>query len=163
MYPPPNSQNYGNPAPPKSGVPWWVWLILALFLFCCMCPGGLFVAGVIGAAGTDAAQGFEEPAIPAPASEETPPADTSADLELLEHDWLVEDYTRMIVGTIRNNSNQSYSYAQIQINLLDTDGNVVGSTMANVNNLEPGATWKFKAYVMETGDLSYEIKEISGF
>lgn len=53
-----------------------------------------------------------------------------------------------------------YSYVQVTINLYDKDGNLIGSTLANVNNLEPGKTWKFKAIVIEDDTDSYEAVKI---
>ena len=67
------------------------------------------------------------------------------------------------MGTVKNNTKKQYKYVQVEINLYDKDGNQVGSTMSNVNNLEPGATWKFKAPVFEEKAASFKIKEVTGF
>ncbi|MBU2703621.1 hypothetical protein Ga0466249_004766 [Sporomusaceae bacterium BoRhaA] len=47
--------------------------------------------------------------------------------------------------------------------LVDDDGNQVGSTLANVNNLEPHGQWKFKAVVLNDNVKKYKIAEINGF
>lgn len=68
-----------------------------------------------------------------------------------------------IVGTIKNNSNYVYSYVEVDINLLDANGNQVGSTLANVNNLQANSTWKFKAVVTDQGSVKkYKIIKIAG-
>ena len=38
-----------------------------------------------------------------------------------------------------------------------------GSTLANVNNLEPGGTWEFKAMVTDDDFTSYKIVDVTGF
>jgi hypothetical protein len=67
-----------------------------------------------------------------------------------------------ITGTVRNNSTKQYGYVQIEINLYDNTGAQVGSTLANVNNLEAGGTWKFEA-VTFTKFTKYKVKDITGF
>ncbi|CAB3390974.1 FxLYD domain-containing protein [Kyrpidia spormannii] len=39
----------------------------------------------------------------------------------------------------------------------------MGSTLANANNLEPGATWKFRAPVFEDNVKQFKVVEITGF
>ncbi|MGE5590998.1 MAG: FxLYD domain-containing protein [Bacillota bacterium] len=81
-----------------------------------------------------------------PSTQETKPVESGKpNLEVVETNTVSEDFMRYVTGTVKNNSNKKYSYAQVEINLYDKDGNQVGSTLANINNLEPGGTWKFKA------------------
>lgn len=69
-----------------------------------------------------------------------------------------------VAGTIRNNTDHSYNYAQVEINILNKDGSVADSTFANVNNLEPGQKWKFKAGVMSPKEgMTFKIKNVTGF
>lgn len=69
---------------------------------------------------------------------------------------------RVITGVVENNSGREVSYVQVEINLYDSEGVQVGSTLANVNNLAAGAKWRFEA--MPTSDFSdYEVKAVSGF
>lgn len=85
------------------------------------------------------------------------------DLEVVEHSPVSEEYARYIVGTVKNNTNKKYEYVQVSINLYDKTGAQVGSTMANVNNLEPHGTWKFKAIVLEDNTAKYKIDKVTGF
>ncbi len=84
-------------------------------------------------------------------------------LEVVDFSSKNEEYARYVVGTVRNNSSKNYSYVQVEINLLDESGNIVGSTLDNVNNLGPGKSWKFKAIIMEKDAAKFEIKDVSGW
>lgn len=69
-----------------------------------------------------------------------------------------------IQGTIQNNTNKSYSYVQVTFNLYDAEGNQLGTAMDNINNLEPNATWKYKAIGLTTEKVhSYKFVEITGW
>ena len=68
-----------------------------------------------------------------------------------------------ITGTLTNQSGEKKGYVQVEINLLDKSGAVVGSALANVNNLEAGQKWKFKAVVFGVKYDSFEVKNVSGF
>ncbi len=85
------------------------------------------------------------------------------DLELLNHSVQTDSHMKYVVGTIKNNTNKKYSYAQVEINLYDKSGAQIGSTLANINNFEPGASWKFKAIIVEDGASTYKIKDITAF
>jgi len=85
-------------------------------------------------------------------------------LELLEkHDEII-DYNHYIIGTIKNNTSKKYNYVQVTFILTDDDMNQVGTAMDNINDLEPGATWKFKALIFDDSDVKhYKLGEITGF
>lgn len=57
-----------------------------------------------------------------------------------------------IEGSVKNNTNTTYSYVQITFNSYDAEGNQVGSCVDNINNLEANGTWKIKAICL--GDAS---------
>ncbi len=85
---------------------------------------------------------------------------------LVVEDWRYETGefgTGMIVGTVVNNTDKEYSYVQIEFNLYDSDGAQVGSTFANVANLEPHGKWKFEAMVLEDSATQAKLKDITGF
>ncbi|RKD22417.1 hypothetical protein SAMN02745883_00735 [Caminicella sporogenes DSM 14501] len=84
-------------------------------------------------------------------------------LELIEHTIKSDSFSKYVVGTIKNNTDRKYGYVQVEINIYDKDGAQIGSTMDNINNLAPGATWKFKAPILEDEAASYQIIDISGF
>lgn len=81
---------------------------------------------------------------------------------VIEHSTSNDGYWTYIVGKIKNNTNKNYSYVQVEINLYDSAGNLINSTLDNINNLEANGTWKFKA--ITTDDFStYKIKDITGW
>lgn len=103
-----------------------------------------------------------EPTTGITASGQTGENQTVPNLELLDHSTESDGMLRYVVGHIRNNTDKTYSYVQISINLYN-DGTQVGSTLANVNNLEAGGTWEFKALITEESTSEYKIAEISGW
>lgn len=55
-----------------------------------------------------------------------------------------------IEGTVKNETDNDYSYVQIEFICYDNDGNNVGTALDNTNNLLGGQTWKFKAIFLGT-------------
>lgn len=68
-----------------------------------------------------------------------------------------------ICGTVKNNSNHNISYAHVEINLYDKAGNLIGSTLDNVNNLEANSIWKFQAPIIEDNVATYKVKNVVGY
>lgn len=58
-----------------------------------------------------------------------------------------------IEGIVTNPSAKHYRYAQVSFNLYDKHGNQVGSTLANVNNLEAYGTWKFHTLLVSNAHV----------
>lgn len=85
-----------------------------------------------------------------------------ANLQVVSHDSVAEEYSRYVVGKIKNNTSHTYSYVQVEINLYNGDA-LIGSTLDNVNNLEPGQTWEFKAIITDDNCTSYKIVDVTGF
>ncbi len=67
-----------------------------------------------------------------------------------------------VCGTVVNNTNRTMSYAQVEINLYDTDNNQIGSALANINNLASGSKWKFKAPVYAAGRYRWTVANVTG-
>ena len=84
------------------------------------------------------------------------------DLEVLNTSTESDGMFSYITGEIRNNSNKTYSYAQVTINLYNGETQI-GSTLDNINNLEPGTVWKFRALVTDQSCTAYKIVEVTGF
>jgi len=101
---------------------------------------------------------------PTPPTNSSSGASTGNGLVVTDHASTTGDYgLRYVTGTVVNQSKKNYGYAQVQINLYDDAGAQVGSTMANVNNLAAGGTWKFKAPILEDACKKYKIKDVTGF
>lgn len=92
-----------------------------------------------------------------------PPAPEKPDLELMDVKSENDDYSRYVVGIVKNNTDRNYGYVQVEINLYDNSGAQVGSTMSNTNNLEPNSTWKFKAPILEETATRFKVKKVTGY
>lgn len=68
-----------------------------------------------------------------------------------------------ITGRVKNTSSKTYAYAQITFIVANDAGEQVGSAMANVNSLEAGATWKFRAVSLASGGSKFKLGKISGW
>lgn len=115
---------------------------------------------------------FNNPVTPTPSSHEPesswtpiPPQHKAVDdLELVDNFWGYAPYgSRVIKGHVYNSGAHRFRYVQVEINLYDRDGNQVGSTMANLNNLEPGGTWAFEAPIFEDNAVRAKVTDVTGF
>lgn len=71
-----------------------------------------------------------------------------------------------ICGIVKNNTNRTYSYAQIEINLYDNAENLIATAIDNINNIPPQGTWKFTAHPLSYGISvfrSYSIVKVTGW
>ena len=91
------------------------------------------------------------------------PAASTPHFQLVECDFVGDGYSHHIVGSARHDSPRTLGYAQIEFNVYDASGAQVGSTMANINNWEPGSVWKFDAIVFEDSATYAKLKDITGF
>jgi len=72
--------------------------------------------------------------------------------------------TTWIEGEIKNNTDKTYSYVEVTFNLYDSNGAQLGTAIDNINNLEPNATWKYKAMGLVTEKVAtYKLVEITGW
>lgn len=102
-----------------------------------------------------------EPPPVAKKADSPPPEPQKPDLEILSQHGSGDESSIKITGKIRNNTSKSYSYAEVTFTLYDREGNQVGTAMANINNLEPSATWKYEAIGM--GNVArFKVSEITG-
>ncbi len=73
------------------------------------------------------------------------------------------EFSNVITGVLKNNTDKDYDYLQISFTLYDADGNVVDTAFTNVNNIKPGQTWKFEAMYFEESAVRWELDEITGW
>lgn len=66
-------------------------------------------------------------------------------------------FSYYIEGMVTNNTSNTYSYVQVTFNVYDKDGNVIGSCLDNINNLEGNGSWKINAI------CSGEAKDIKSY
>lgn len=70
---------------------------------------------------------------------------------------------RAISGVATNNTAQAFGLANVEFNLYDDAGVQVGSTMTNVQNLEPYGKWRFEAPILEDSASQYKFKGVTVF
>ena len=130
---------------------------------CLGCLSLLIIAAVIGTIGDNGSQ--RPPGSSAPANGTTGAKGAPGeDFTIVEWGWATAEYgNRVIRGTVRNNTNREYGYVQVEFNLYDSQDVQVGSTFANVNNIEPHSTWRFEAMVMEDNASKALPKGVTGF
>lgn len=144
-------------------------VVVAVVCTLCLCPFGFLVLGSLGV--RQDAERMSVPSEPPTLNREQPSSRPGGsawesapkggpDLEVLETH---NDEDGFLCGTVRNNTSHSYKYVHVAISLTDDDGSVIGSTMANVSNLDAGATWKFRASAFREGKFNWSVKEVSGF
>jgi hypothetical protein len=68
-----------------------------------------------------------------------------------------------ITGTVINRRNKTLNYAQINFSIFDESGAQIGSALANINGLEPGARWNFKAQSFNKNGEKFKLSQLSGF
>jgi len=98
---------------------------------------------------------------PKTATQET--ATVKKGLEVTETSSGWEGNLLFITGQVKNHSSKTYAYVQVTFNLYDDDGAQIGTAIDNVNNLEGGGVWKFKAMAMEDGVKKYKLMGVEGF
>jgi hypothetical protein len=67
---------------------------------------------------------------------------------------------RFVTGTLRNNTDRSYSHVQVEINLLDENGSVVGSTVASTSDLGAGETWDIETPVLAENVVRFRMENL---
>lgn len=143
-------QDEPSAVPPKKKLSWAGWIGIGFV--------GLLILGIIGSflnKSSDVKESTQRP---------YSQIEIKGGLEVVDFDWKVGEFgNKYLVGTVKNNSGKQYSYAQVEFNLYDESGAQVGSTLANVNNLEPYGMWKFEAIVIEDKATRAKLKGVSGF
>ena len=72
-----------------------------------------------------------------------------------------DSFSSYVTGVLKNNTDKEKSYVQITIPAYDANGNKVGDALANVNDLKPNSTWKFKAiYIGSEKNVTFKTEEL---
>ena len=146
-----NNENKKEKKPVYKRV--WFWIVAVVIVIAASIHGG-----------EDTTNQTKQSATPSSTEQKVQPAQAEKPkYEILEQKITKEQYVRYVAGKIKNNSGTERGYLQVEINLYDKDNNQVGSTLANVNNLEKDGIWTFKAPILEDEATSYKIKDVTGF
>lgn len=54
-------------------------------------------------------------------------------------------YTVTITGTIENTTGKDLSYISVEYKIYDSSNAIIGTALANANNIGKGETWRFEA------------------
>lgn len=85
-------------------------------------------------------------------------------LTLEDFNVITKQYgNKYIVGTVRNNMDKEYKYAQISFSLYDSSGAQVGTAWTNISNLESGGVWKFEALILKENAVTVKFKGITAY
>ena len=101
---------------------------------------------------------------------QTGTTETKEDISLLDgHTGKAESkYSYEITGTLKNNTNDDYSYVQVEFYAYDKDGNMLDTCLGNNSGLEANGTWKFTASCFFSDGnakdvVSYKLQDITSW
>lgn len=133
---------------------WWFWVIIVAVIIII----GSSASGGEDTPKTDSgAQGTQSGQV------QTEKPTKKEDLEISDLNMTTDDFSTKITGKITNNTDKTYSYVQVTFSLYDSEGALLGTALANVNNLEGGGVWKFEAVGFEQNVASYKLTDITKF
>lgn len=133
----------------KKKLPTWAIVIIAIFVVA-------IIGGALGAGDTDTED----------SKEQTGTTVKKEELTLEDgHTGASDEFgiAYYIDGYVKNNSDNEYSYVQIEFITYDSEGNTLGTCLDNNSGLEANGRWKFKAMCTSEVDkiASYKLKEIT--
>jgi hypothetical protein len=73
-----------------------------------------------------------------------------------------DEYFTKITGLLTNNCGRDLTYVEITYKLYDRAGNVVGTALANQDNLKAGEIWRFSA-LGRSGVFRYELEKVTAY
>ncbi|MFH1765975.1 MAG: FxLYD domain-containing protein [Gemmatimonadota bacterium] len=68
---------------------------------------------------------------------------------------------RLVTGAIRNETDGSYFHVQMEIDFLDSEENVVGSTVVERSDLGSGETWDFEVPILAEVVVGARMKNLT--
>ncbi|MCH8978839.1 MAG: hypothetical protein IH945_06300 [Armatimonadetes bacterium] len=70
---------------------------------------------------------------------------------------------QVVEGTVRNDTGENYRDVQVEVNLYDADGNLLGTDAHRTEVLAVGQTWEFVISILFDSVARVEVKEVTGF
>lgn len=133
---------------------WWFWVIIA---------AAAIIIGSSASGGDDTPKTDSGSQGTQSVQAQTEKSTEKKDLEVADLSMTTDNYSTKITGKITNNTDKTYSYVQVTFSLYDSEGALLGTALANVNNLEAGGVWKFEAIGFESNVASYKLTDITKF
>ena len=93
----------------------------------------------------------------------TKQASKQIDLQVINWTMTQDEYSRCIIGTVKNNSDKKFSFIQVEFILYDDSGAQIGSTFADVENLKPNSSLEFKVLIDDASATRAKFKDVSGW
>ena len=107
------------------------------------------------------------PTAQAPPSGPAPQGPSQNVVRVTDLRFVVENNIRFAAGTATNVSSKTLKYIEIEIGLLNVDGQPVSSVMINTaresKTFAPGSVWKFRVTVLDSRATSLRVKTATGF
>lgn len=72
-----------------------------------------------------------------------------------------DGFNNYITGLVSNNSGEYFDFVKVNFVIYDSKGNKLGNAFDTIRNLNPGDSWKFKAYVNDSEFSSYAFEGFS--
>ncbi len=100
-------------------------------------------------------------------SKPTPEGPSQSVVRVTDLRIVVENNIRYATGTATNVSSKTLKYIEIEISLLNKDGQSLQSLMVNTaresKTFPPGSTWKFRGTVVDNRVTTLRVKTATGF
>lgn len=81
-----------------------------------------------------------------------------SDLTILSHSMTIDEWGWPTVeGIARNDGNNRFDYAEIDVRFYNSDGHLIESSFTNILDLDPGQTWAFEVMGLTKDAVSYDI------
>jgi hypothetical protein len=128
----------------KKKLKTWHWILIVL--------GGLVILGMIfgGSDSSDTNPSNEK-------SLSGTKTISSEKLVILSHELDYSDYGNLVVkGIAKNVAGRDLDYCQLDVKFYDSDNSVIGTSLANIDNLDEGESWKFEAMYFDLD--TYNVK-----
>lgn len=82
----------------------------------------------------------------------------SSDLTIISHSMTIDEWGWATVeGIARNDGNDRFNYAEIDVRFYDSDGHLADTSFTNILDLDPGQTWAFEVMSLKDNINSYDI------
>lgn len=68
----------------------------------------------------------------------------------------------VVQGSVTNNTKTTYEDVQVEVELMDADGKVLGTATKTTETLVPGQVWEYQALMTFDKAISGKVKEVTG-
>jgi len=80
--------------------------------------------------------------------------DDKQEVKIVEHDTYEKEFESGVKGKVKNVSDSTLDYVEVEVKFYDKDGNRLGDNFTNVEELGAGKTWEFKLMFLDDGEFA---------